>query len=291
MVDNGSKDKSVAVTKKDYPWVEIHEAGSNLGFAKGNNVGIELLRKKYPELGYIVFLNTDARLRCDWLDVLLNFAGKKPTAALFQSTTLDYYDHQVVDSTHIYISRNGSGTQANWRMPFTNFIGPRKVFGVNAAAAMISCKFIDAQPFKTVFDETMFMYLEDVDLSARATVMGWDNYLVPSTFAYHMGSASSGKNPGFSLYMTYRNNIALLAKNIPATVFMKMLPSIIRSDVLTIKHLRRSGQGKSVPKLVKGRFVGFFRLILFIPGIMKMRPYRQKISKEYLWEIMSKGTL
>jgi GT2 family glycosyltransferase len=279
----------VKYTQKYFPWVDVLEAGANLGFAKGNNRAIEYAKSKYDDIDYFVLLNTDARIREDWLKVLLDFAAQKPLGALFQSTTLDYYDHSIVDSTHIYISRNGSGTQAGWRSPYRGDTGPKKVFGVNAAAAMISNDFIKAQPFKNLFDETMFMYLEDVDLSARATVMGWDNYLVPNTFAYHMGSASSGKNPGFSLYMTYRNNIAMLAKNIPLSMLFKMTYSMFTADRHTIKHLRRVGQKDSVKKLIKGRIAGAIRLPLYISAIYKMHRYRKSTSKEYLWRLMKKG--
>jgi GT2 family glycosyltransferase len=289
MTDNGSSDDSIVYAGRTFPWVEVIEAGSNLGFAKGNNLGIKYALDKYPSLEYLVFLNTDARLETDWLDTMLDFAGLKPQGALFQSTTLDYYNHAIVDSTHIYISQNGSGTQSGWRTLYTGDKGPRKVFGVNAAAAMVSRRFIDTQPFKKVFDETMFMYLEDVDLSARATVMGWDNYLVPGTFAYHMGSASSGKKPGFSLYMTYRNNIAVLAKNLPLDLLIRMLPSILASDRHTIRHLRRIGQSEAVPKLIKGRLAGLLRLPLFLPSIIRMHKYRKQVSSDYLWQLMRSG--
>jgi GT2 family glycosyltransferase len=289
MVDNGSKDESTTYTRKHFPWIDIYEAGANLGFAKGNNTGIKYALEKYGDVEYFVFLNTDARLKDDWLSVLVAFANRKPRGALFQSTTLDYYDHDIVDSTHIYVSQDGSGTQSGWRTPYLGDKGPKKVFGVNAAAAMISRNFIKAQPFKKLFDETMFMYLEDVDLSTRATVMGWDNYLVPGTVAYHMGSASSGKSPGFSLYMTYRNNIAMLSKNIPLTMLLKMIPAMMRSDRHTLRHLKRNNQSQVRGKLIKGRLIGLLRLPLYTPGIFKMRKYRKQVSKEYLWQLMNKG--
>ena len=289
MVDNDSKDDSVKYTKNNYSWVDIYEASDNLGFAKGNNVAIKYIQEKYADCEFVVLLNSDARIKEDWLETLVNFASKKPKGALYQSTTLDYYNHSIIDSTHIYISSNGSGVQASWRQPFIGEKGPRKVFGVNAAAAMVSVSFIESQPFNTLFDEKMFMYLEDVDVVARATVMGWDNYLVPGSFAYHMGSASSGKNPGFSLYMTYRNNIALLVKNIPLSMLPKVLWRAMKSDYHTILHLRRIGQKKAIPKLIKGRLIGFFRLPIYYSDINKMKKYRETVSKEYLRQIMVNG--
>lgn len=101
--------------------------------------------------------------------------------------------------------------------------------------AVVSAKFLNSQPFNYVIDETMFMYLEDVELSARSVVMSWDNYLVPGAFAYHMGSASSDKKSGFPLYMTYRNNLALLCKNIPLRVLIKIIPQMLKSDYHNIR--------------------------------------------------------
>jgi GT2 family glycosyltransferase len=290
VVDNGSKDDSVAYTNKNYSWVDVHEAKANLGFAKGNNVAIQQALEKYPDTEYFVFLNTDARLASDWLEIMVDFAGKKPRGALFQSITVDYYNASIIDSTHIYISRNGSGTQAHWRNDYRGEMGPKKVFGVNAAAAMVSRKFVEAQPFGyRLFDEKMFMYLEDVDVSARATIMGWDNYLVPGTLAYHMGSASSGKKPGFSLYMTYRNNAALLCKNLPFKLLIKVFPEALRSDYHTMKHLKKINQSEAIPLLIKARIIGALRLPFYIPEVIAMRKYRKKISREYLWKLMHTG--
>lgn len=291
MVDNKSKDGSASFTKQQFGWVDVIEADTNLGFTGGNNTAITYALKKYPGVKYFVLLNTDARIQSNWLSTMVDFALMKPKGAEFQSITLDYYNHDVIDSAYIYISQNGSGTQAKCRTPLLGFTGPCRVFGANAGAVLINRQFLDEQPFKTLFDENLFMYLEDVDLSARATIMGWDNYQVPGTFAYHMGSASSGKNPGFSLYMTYRNNLAVLLKNIPLALVIKMIPSMITSDYRTVKHLKRIGQARNIKMLIKGRLVGFIRLPLFTIDILKMHHYKKTVSKEYIWQLMYKGSL
>lgn len=290
IIDNDSKDYTAEFVSTNYPGITLINGGSNLGFAKGNNVAIKQAIKTKNDYQYFVLLNTDARLRPDWVEKVVEFAERKPTGAVFQSITLDYYDTNIIDSTHIYISRAGQGTQGNWREPFVGEKGPLRVFGVNAAAALISRRFIDAQPFSGVFDEKMFMYLEDVDLSARATVMGWENYLVPGTEAYHMGSASSGKNPGFSIYMTFRNNSAMLIKNLPISVLVTILPRLIKGDYETFKHLWWLGKRRAAFKVAKGRLVGLLRLPLYIPDIIKMSRHRN-IDKRYLKALFEKGYL
>lgn len=287
-IDNNSSDQSVEWVQEQFPEVVVLRQASNTGFAKGNNIGIAEALKD-PSVAYIALLNSDARVTPEWTETMVTFANMKPKGALYQGTNLDYYDHSIIDSTHIYVSHNGQGTQGNWRYFVTQEKGPKKVFGVNAAACLISRKFIEAQPFgHEFFDETMFMYLEDVDVACRATIMGWDNYLVPGARAYHMGSASSGKNPGFSLYMTFRNNTALLVKNLPLRLLIRILPKLMRADIETVRTLRRRGKKSAGYKVIKGRTVGIFRLLLFFRKRFVMSRHIE-IDIDYLWSLMRRG--
>lgn len=287
LVDNDSSDDTVDITRTKYPWVEIVEAEDNGGFTKGNNLGIDYLLQD-PELAYIVLVNSDATLHKDWTTKMVEFALRKPKGAFFQGTTLDFYDHGTIDSTHIYVARNGQATQGSWRTQYLGDNGPQKIFGVNAAACMIARTFINQQPFEQFFDESFFMYLEDVDVALRAVVMGWDSYLVPGVLAYHMGSATSGKNPGFSLKMTYRNNLAMLVKNLPLRMVVRMLPRMIKSDLLTMKLLVERGQRKGAQALLKGRFIGVFRALLYVKKHGKMMA-QTKIDRLYLEKLMRTG--
>jgi GT2 family glycosyltransferase len=240
---------------------------------------------------YIALLNTDARLERNWTSTLIDAARKRPLAATLQSITLDYYNHLVIDSTHLYISKYGQGTQGSWREPIGDGfdVAPYKTFGCNAAAVLITKKFIEAQPFKELFDETMYMYLEDVDLATRATVMGWDNFVIPGTRAYHMGSVSANKkDPSFSLYMTFRNNTGLHIKNIPLKTLLIIFPKMIRADRALVKSLRRDGKNKAVMAVVKGRLMGLLSIPTYIAKRRKLKPYRV-VDEDYLYQLMGRG--
>lgn len=287
-VDNDSSDESADWVEASFPDVIVLRQARNTGFARGNNIGMAEALKD-PDVAYIALLNSDARVASEWTEKMVAFADMKPKGALYQGTNLDYYNHSVIDSTHIYVSQNGQGTQGNWRYFVTQEKGPKKVFGVNAAACLISRKFIEAQPFgHEFFDEAMFMYLEDVDVAARATVMGWDNYLVPAAKAYHMGSASSGKNPGFSLYMTFRNNTGMLFKNLPLKLLIRILPKLVRGDIETVRTLRRRGKKSAARKVIKGRLTGIIRLPLFFHKRVVISRHR-RLDTDYLWSLMRKG--
>ena len=287
-VDNASTDGSVDWVSQHWPDVKILAQDTNTGFAKGNNLGMAAALEM-PGVGYLALINSDARLDPTWAEQLTRFAGRKPKGACFQGTTLDYYNHAIIDSTHIFVARNGQGTQGNWRLYLANELGPRKIFGSNAAACLITRAFIEGQPFGSLFDETLYMYLEDIDLASRATIMGWDNWLVPAARAYHMGSVSAAKrSSSFSLYMTFRNNSAVLFKNFPSRLILRMLPRLIRGDLDTIIELRRRGQSQSIWPVIKGRVLGILRLPLFVGKRLKMRHYR-RIDSDYLWRLMDEG--
>jgi GT2 family glycosyltransferase len=284
LVDNGSKDDSVEYVLTNHPDIHLIEAGENLGFAVANNVAISKAFED-PSCKYIALLNTDARIREDWLEKIVAFAEKHPKGFSFQSPTLDYYDHSILDSCGIVVNHQALAIQLGYR--YRHFVlKDAKVFGVNAAACLYSRAFLDAQPFgNDYFDSDFFMYLEDVDIATRAVMMGWTSHLVNESEAYHMGSASSGKNPGFSLYMTYRNNALVMVKNFPFKIILKTLPGMVRAEVGRLRGFYRDRQFSLLRAMIKGRFVS---LGLILPMLRKRQILKRKwnIDNTALWDIM-----
>ena len=288
VVDNGSHDDSVPYLEREHPDVEVMALGWNSGFSIANNTAIRQAFKN-PDVRYVALVNSDAHLAPDWMATVVAEALRKPKGASFQSLTLDYADHRMIDSHHIFVARNLQATQSGNRCAHDREFHTERVFGVNAAAALYSRAFLDAQPFEDYLDEQLGMYLEDVDLAARAVVMGWESWFVSGTYAYHMGSASSKKRAsGFSLYMTWRNQPGMLISNLPGRTLLRALPSAIKADVQTLAHLRRIGEHDLVPFVVKGRLVGLLRAPLFLRKRKRLAPYRV-IDADLLWQLMRDG--
>jgi GT2 family glycosyltransferase len=265
-VDNASSDGSLEYVRKRYPAALTVDAGSNTGFAVGNNIGFAKALEN-PDCQYVVALNTDAVLEPGWVKTMVEFADSHPHSACLQGLTLNYYKRDLVDSVGIYIDMRASCLQMGYNEPYDGR-GAREVFGVNAAAAMYTRMFLDGQPFGAdYFDHDLFMYYEDVDISARALTMGMKNYFCNEAVAYHMGSASSGGNPKFMLTMVHRNLPLVMLKNVPAGVILRTLPGWAGMEiarVVTFLRERRYG-------LVKAMVLGRLRGLKLIPRFLAKR--------------------
>src|SRR4051812_38582081 len=82
--DNGSTDGSVEAIRRQFPTVQVIENGKNLGFAKGNNVGIWASNGEY-----ILILNPDTYMHERTLDKWINFADRHPEAGAFGCRVLN----------------------------------------------------------------------------------------------------------------------------------------------------------------------------------------------------------
>ena len=82
--DNGSTDRSVEFIRKHYPQVRVIENGTNLRFAKANNVGIRVSHGEY-----VLILNPDTIIHEATLDKLVTFADEHPEAGAFGCKVLN----------------------------------------------------------------------------------------------------------------------------------------------------------------------------------------------------------
>lgn len=73
LVDNGSTDRSVELVRHCFPRVRVIEAGENLGFAGGNNLGF-----REAQGDYLALINNDTVVERDWLSHLMEVAEGTP---------------------------------------------------------------------------------------------------------------------------------------------------------------------------------------------------------------------
>lgn len=90
VVNNGDEDQSIVYLKETYGSMEqlkVVEAGGNLGYAGGNNLGV-----RHAKGEYLVFLNNDTAVDADWLVNLYQFMKERPACGMANAKLLFYYD-------------------------------------------------------------------------------------------------------------------------------------------------------------------------------------------------------
>lgn len=193
VVDNDSKDGS-ARRIKNHPSVEIIYAGLNLGFGKACNRGAAFLSSKY-----FLFLNPDARLYANTLSGVVDFLEKEEckdigicgvkliddSGRVSRSCSrfpgaMSFVAHSLgVDKLFPSLSH----LMAEW-----DHLQSRQVDHVIGAFFMVR-----GIVFEKIngFDESFFLYLEDLDFSLRAHRAGWSTFYLASVEAFHYGGGTS----------------------------------------------------------------------------------------------------
>lgn len=204
VVDNGSSDGSPEMVQRDFPQVRLLPLPHNLGFGAANNRGAAA-----AEGERLLFLNSDAWLDEDALPTLNGALDASPSLGLV-APQLYYPDgsHQFtwapttgVFGEALQMLRNRFESKA-----WAHAVPPkalRPVLGPGWLTA--ACWLMQRRAFEAVqgFDESMFLYFEDVDLSLRLQDAGWRLRLVPEAAAFHIKGASE---LGFRGEMLYRRS-------------------------------------------------------------------------------------
>lgn len=283
VVDNGSQDGTPEHVGATYPDAMLIDARANLGFPAAANLGIaEALAD--PACRFVGLLNDDAWLGDGWLAAILAFAAGHPEGAGFQGLTLDGTDPSVVDSVGLTIGHAGRAIQLGYRQR-----GPRpgtgEVFGVNAAAALYRRAFLEAQPFGEVLDAGLQMYLEDVDLAARAELLGWRNFFVEGAVAYHLGSGGGRDRRPRTVRLNSRNEILVLVKNLPWGLVARTVPGMVHAELARDRDYVRARDRRALVAALQGRLAALAALPAYLRKRAVLKPYRVT-PPQALWDRM-----
>ncbi len=96
-IDDRSPDETFEIVKKEYPWVDVIQSETNLGFAKANNVATEYAVQKYdPE--YLFYLNQDTQVEEEFLEKLLSVVDTDEGIGIVQPLLMIYpFDKGVIN--------------------------------------------------------------------------------------------------------------------------------------------------------------------------------------------------
>ena len=211
VIDNGSSDNSVTEIQNQFPDFEIIQLPENYGFSRGNNAGFQLVKQKAD---FTIFLNNDTVVDPYFVEPLINEMESNSTVK--QATPKIFY---ADDLEYIWFGGGKINLWAGW----IRHLGIRQKdstqfsFNRNVDYATGCCVCMRTEDFESIgmFDESFFMYGEDVDLSLRFRDQGGQILFVPESKIWHKVSSSIGAQ--FSIRKWIRKNIGtikLIAKHI-----------------------------------------------------------------------------
>ena len=204
--------------EKKFSNVRVLISGDNIGYGKGNNLGLSEVKTKYAFI-----LNPDAYLEKYTLKEL--YEVKTFLNEDFSILSPKIFNNKILDVTESKIKH------------FT------KVNFVKGFAMLLNLEKIN---FKKIFDENFFLFLEEIDLCKRINDSGGKIYIVPKSIIYHNGKESSGNEFNIELcrnwhwmwslyYYNYKHFGLLSAYKITLYKFISSLIKMLLSIILIQK--------------------------------------------------------
>lgn len=216
LIDNGSSDNSAAFVRERFDGderVEILELGENLGWAGGNNAGME--RALAGNADYVFLLNNDTATDPEAIERLVSMAESKPEAGALAPKMLMYDCPDIVNSVGLECSIIGSSWDLGiGRLDGPRWSTPRRVIGVCGGAA-----FYRAAALREVglLPPDFGIYLDDLDLCLRMWNAGFEVWNCPGARVRHKFSATmgAGKNARRKYYLNTRNRARVVLRHFP----------------------------------------------------------------------------
>jgi len=246
VADNGSTDDSVDFMRRHYPSVQLVLMDKNYGFAEGYNKAISSI----DHYDYYVLLNSDVECTPNWVEPVVEAMEKEKDIAVMQPKLL-MYDRK---DTFEYAGAAG-GFIDGYGYPFCRgrlfqtlekdegqYDDQCDIFWATGAAM-----FVRAAAWNQVggLDGDFFAHMEEIDFCWRVKNAGWRVAYCPQSKLYHLGGGTLPKSNPLKTLLNFRNNLAMLYKNLPDGRLDRVLNMRMMLDrVAAVKFLLEGHMGE-----------------------------------------------
>jgi hypothetical protein len=210
VVDNNSRDNSVATIRSLFPRVKVIENQSNVGFSRANNMVVSQSRSDF-----ILLLNPDTVIIGDAIERVVKFMRGHPQVGiagckvLNRDGTLQLACRRSIPTPKVAFYRltglsklfPKSRTMAKYNMTYESPDQMHEVDAVSGAFLMIRRQVVEQIG---LLDERFFMYGEELDWCLRAKRAGWAVVYYPEAEIVHYKGESTKYNSRRASYEFYR---------------------------------------------------------------------------------------
>jgi GT2 family glycosyltransferase len=261
VVDNGSTDGSLQTLSTQFPGLTYIDNQENLGFAEGNNRGLQYSIDTGYE--YSLVINTDTLVDEDIVTALTTHLNNQPQAAAVQPAIFWMHNRTKLWNGPCGFNALLGITHSKTQDSVQKLTIYEKVEWVTGC-----CILIRNSALKTagLFNKQFFLYYEDVELSYRLRSQGYELHYLPTSKMYHeagiSGKSSTKNKEGFLNpfihYYTSRNHIWFLRKYGKPIFYPVNWIYNAGYYLAVLCYLKLRGRNKKVSLLLKGIKEGLF---------------------------------
>ena len=195
VVDSASRDDTVACTQEHFPWVTVLAQTENVGFTRGNNIGLEAAQGRY-----LFLLNPDTEIVGDALARLVVYMNANPKVGVIGPHTLNT-DGTTQSSRRRFLTPGLAFFESTWLQGYApkewldNFYVTQAldtavldVDWVQGSAIMVRR---DVYTQIGGLDTGYVMYSEEMDWCKRAKSEGWSIVYYGQAQIIHHGGKST----------------------------------------------------------------------------------------------------
>jgi GT2 family glycosyltransferase len=265
IADNASTDDSLDFLRSVYPSVRIISLKRNYGYAGGYNEAL-----KEVQSDYYVLLNSDVEVTTGWLEPVIELMEQNKQIGACQPKILS---HRQKDQFEY------AGGAGGWLdclgYPFARgrifdicekdsgqYNETAPIFWASGAALFVRAElFHKAKGFDTYF----FAHMEEIDFCWRLQLLGYSVYACPASEVYHVGGGTLPKGNERKVFLNFRNNMIMLAKNLPKRQSFWKIPLRISMDLISATKSLFAGQWVYFFAVGEAH-LAFFKWLLFKQG-------------------------
>lgn len=195
VVDGASHDGSAEMVREAFPWARLIACTDNVGFPRGNNLGIAAAHGRH-----ILLLNPDTVVLDGALTKMVAYMDKHSDVGALGPRLLNP-DGSVQSSRRHFPTFSTAVFESTWLEPYApqrilnhyyaqdlSVVGPVDVDWVTGAALLVPRRVIN---HVGLLDEGYFMYSEELDWCRRIKDAGWRVvYLPEAGITHHIGKSS-----------------------------------------------------------------------------------------------------
>lgn len=203
IADNGSADVDALRAIGESYGAVVVSSGGNRGYGGGIDAALAALDDVLPDVQpeFLLVTNPDVVLAPGSVDELVAAADRLPDGGAFGPQILDEHGETYPSARRLPSLRTGLGHAAFSRLwpanPWSQrYWSTTQVVEREAGWLSGACFLVRTDLFRELggFDESYFMYFEDVDLGQRVGLAGRTNVYVPSAVVTHTGAHSTSSN-------------------------------------------------------------------------------------------------